>query len=59
MGKLVKMKPCGLTSEVSARGIQFIIHASFIHGVTSVVFCGILAIKITKKRKLQIKIQIK
>ncbi|OGF46387.1 MAG: tetraacyldisaccharide 4'-kinase [Candidatus Firestonebacteria bacterium RIFOXYC2_FULL_39_67] len=39
-----KMNLCGLTSGVSANGIQFIIHAAFIHGVTSVVFCGILAI---------------
>ncbi|MFH1074090.1 MAG: hypothetical protein V1752_03280 [Candidatus Firestonebacteria bacterium] len=41
------MNLCGLTSEVSANGIQIIIHAAFIHGVTSVVFCGILAIKRT------------
>jgi len=41
------MNLCGLTSGVSANGIQFIIHAAENHGVPSVVFCGILAIKVT------------
>ncbi|OGF49816.1 MAG: hypothetical protein A2044_07620 [Candidatus Firestonebacteria bacterium GWA2_43_8] len=40
------MNLCGLTFGVSASGIQIIIHAAFIHRVTSVVFCGIPAIKL-------------
>src|SRR3989339_1287475 len=41
------MNLCGLTSGFSANGIQFIIHAAETHGVPSVFFCGILAIKVT------------
>src|SRR3989339_866066 len=60
-GLILQKRLADRLSGVSANGIQFIIHAAFppearshrssslmdIHGVTSVVFCGILAINIS------------
>ncbi|OGF52437.1 MAG: hypothetical protein A2497_05015 [Candidatus Firestonebacteria bacterium RifOxyC12_full_39_7] len=47
-GLILQKRLADRLSGVSANGIQFIIHAAFIHGVTSVVFCGIFAIKTPK-----------